>query len=413
VQVVPEWNGHLACDLRTALRMTIEEFAEHLDMSPRGISKWEAQRDQRPQARVQQLLDVALSRATPEVKARFAQLTARSGEAAREVDTPAVLDVQAPRSNTPAHLPAPATSSALTWLRSTLEQQYSADNLLGPQLLLPALTMHLRTLEQMRSSAKGALLDEVLAVGAAYAEFAGWLSQDAGDPDGARTWYSRALEWAEAAGDVRLSSFVMTRRAVQALHDNEADYAVRLAQAAQRDSSELTRRVRAIAAQTEGLAHALAGDAGEVERAMASADALIQSLVDLSMDGDPSGGNRYCDLDLYLKISQAKALLTLGDADAAVTAFEVVLEALPESYRRDRGQYLARLAEAEGLAGLPEQGWASAREALVIAVETGSSRTVDDVRRVAGSVLAPWSDLPDARAVHDMLMPVQTSRRKA
>jgi tetratricopeptide (TPR) repeat protein len=136
---------------------------------------------------------------------------------------------------------------------------------------------------------------------------------------------------------------------------------------------------------------------------MATADGLTLAQLEMPLDGDPSGGNRYCELELYLSISRAKAYLTLGQADQAITAFTTVIDALPTDYRRDRGQYLVRLADACAIAGLPEQGWAHAAEAVDIARETGSSRTLGEVARVAATSLGPWAHLPEGQSVRDML----------
>jgi len=412
VQVVAEWTGQLAYDLRVASRLTVEDFAAKLGLSARGVAKWEANREQTQQIRVQEMLDVLLSRADAGTLARFAQLVARSGAVAREVPAPAVLDVAAPRSAAPHGLDAPANLDAALWLESSLRQLYSADNQLGPRILLPAVTSHITTIEQMQNSARGDLLNKVLCVGAAYAEFAGWLSQDAGDLAQASRWYAKALEWSEAGCDPRIGLFVLMRRAVQAIGDGQGEYAVRLARAAQRNEDDVTLRVRAIAAQTEALAHAAVGDADAVEECLDVARDLT-SRTGEPLDGDPTGGGRYCELDLYLQISTAKAYAALGVADRAVEVFDDVLAALPQSFRRDRGQYLARQAEAAAAAGTPERSYAFALEALTIARETGSSRTVEDVRKVITGPLRPWASLPEGRAVRDMLGTMAPPDRKA
>jgi tetratricopeptide (TPR) repeat protein len=138
---------------------------------------------------------------------------------------------------------------------------------------------------------------------------------------------------------------------------------------------------------------------------MDAARELTLAQVGMPLDGDPSGGNRYCELPLYLDITLSNGYLALRQSDRAVASFTRVIDALPADYRRDRGQYLVKLSEASAMAGLPEQAWAHASEAVTIARETGSSRTLDDVARVAASALAPWKDLPEGRAVREMLVP--------
>jgi len=75
--VVAQWNGRTARDLRVAHRWTVEEFAERLGLSARGVAKWEANPRQHQQVRVQAMLDVVLARADADTTARFHHLAAQ------------------------------------------------------------------------------------------------------------------------------------------------------------------------------------------------------------------------------------------------------------------------------------------------------------------------------------------------
>ncbi|MFU8875888.1 hypothetical protein [Micromonospora sp. SL4-19] len=399
MHVVATWTGQSARALRLALRMTFDDFAAHLGVSTRGVTKWEAQPDAELAMRTQQLLDVALKRADDDALARFAQFLREPARPAPEppTETPTV-PVLPPRA-VPARR---VTPDLLRFLRRSLRDHYTADNLLGPRALLPAITAHADTIEQMARDASGQSLDDLLRVGAGYAEFAGWLHQDAGDTEGATAWYRRALEWAEAGQDDRMAAFVLTRRAVQAISARNGAHAARLAGAAQRDRGPETLRIRAIAAQTEALGYAVHGEGGEADRALDLAERLLDDGgADAPLEGDPSDG-RYCDLRLYLAISRAKCHLELGRASAAVSAFTTVLDTLPPDYHRDRGQYLSRLAQAYVLAGSPEEACACAEESFAIAVTTGSSRTLNDLRNLLGQ-LRPWASFPAVAKLRDLL----------
>ncbi|MGH8931331.1 MAG: helix-turn-helix domain-containing protein [Egibacteraceae bacterium] len=70
--VVPVWTGLQARALRTALRMPVLVFAEHLGVGSRTVSDWERERARIvPTPVLQAALDTALSRADGEAKARF------------------------------------------------------------------------------------------------------------------------------------------------------------------------------------------------------------------------------------------------------------------------------------------------------------------------------------------------------
>ncbi|MEV0157792.1 hypothetical protein AB0H57_29340 [Micromonospora sp. NPDC050686] len=72
---VTTWTGQDANALRSALRMSVTAFAEHLGAARRTVAKWSSQGDNvRPRADMQAALDTVLSRATPEVRERFEAL---------------------------------------------------------------------------------------------------------------------------------------------------------------------------------------------------------------------------------------------------------------------------------------------------------------------------------------------------
>jgi transcriptional regulator with XRE-family HTH domain len=77
--VVTVWSGRETRALRTALRKTIEAFAEHLGVAVRTVAKWEAQGPKIvPTAEIQEALDTALERATPAQQSRFQMLLEES-----------------------------------------------------------------------------------------------------------------------------------------------------------------------------------------------------------------------------------------------------------------------------------------------------------------------------------------------
>lgn len=72
---VTTWTGWDANALRNALRMSVTAFAEHLGTARRTVATWSSQGDKvLPRADMQAALDTVLSRATPEVRERFAAL---------------------------------------------------------------------------------------------------------------------------------------------------------------------------------------------------------------------------------------------------------------------------------------------------------------------------------------------------
>lgn len=73
---VQQWTGIEVRALRDAKRMSLKDFAAHLGVSERMISKWEAGRDNiRPRPVNQAALDTCLARSDVDTQARFSHLT--------------------------------------------------------------------------------------------------------------------------------------------------------------------------------------------------------------------------------------------------------------------------------------------------------------------------------------------------
>ncbi|MFZ3592288.1 NUDIX domain-containing protein [Streptomyces sp. BH104] len=74
MEIVGTWTGRTACLLQEAMRMTNEEFAERLGISPRTISRWHGAPEKSHRNEVQQILDTAYEQAGEAVHRRFALL---------------------------------------------------------------------------------------------------------------------------------------------------------------------------------------------------------------------------------------------------------------------------------------------------------------------------------------------------
>src|SRR5215475_10691252 len=77
---VPLWTGREVRALREARRMSVREFAAHLGVSDRMVSKWEAGGlTIRPRPINQAALDTSLARASAEIRARFTMASSSGG----------------------------------------------------------------------------------------------------------------------------------------------------------------------------------------------------------------------------------------------------------------------------------------------------------------------------------------------
>jgi formylglycine-generating enzyme required for sulfatase activity len=75
--LVLRWSGREVRALRQARRMSVRDFAQHLGVTPRMVSKWEAGGDEiQPRPVNQEALDTSLTRSSPEAQALFGSFLA-------------------------------------------------------------------------------------------------------------------------------------------------------------------------------------------------------------------------------------------------------------------------------------------------------------------------------------------------
>jgi tetratricopeptide (TPR) repeat protein len=251
--------------------------------------------------------------------------------------------------------------------------------------VLPAIERYLALVDGLLRSAAGSARPGLLGIGARYAEFASWMNQDRGDLASASFWADVALEWCIEASDTVMVSYVLMRKSSQAEILRDAGRTIGLARAAQQPA-DLPVRVRAVAAQQEAHGHALAGDELACHRKLDEAGELSG----LDQPSDLPG--RYC-IPTYVEMQRASCCIELGRPDMAVPLFERELDHLPPVHRRDRGVYLARLARAHAATGDPDAAVARARQALDLAVTTGSARITTELRQLEHR-LSEWRELP-------------------
>lgn len=116
MRVIDSWTGATADALRRAFRMTIEDFAEKLGLSPRTVAYWRERPDmvQRPMG--QRILDTTFERAPDTVKARFTMITGQrlTTSAANHTSMPAT-----PLFVIPGNVSTADAKSVLEWVEST------------------------------------------------------------------------------------------------------------------------------------------------------------------------------------------------------------------------------------------------------------------------------------------------------
>ncbi|WP_455360697.1 tetratricopeptide repeat protein [Streptomyces sp. SYSU K21746] len=297
---------------------------------------------------------------------------------------PSQLDAL-PTLPSPRALAPTVTPEIVGYLQSVWVQHAQAEPLVGPRFLVPAVQSQVPLIEQLCMDASGPIRNDVLRVGARYAEFLGWLYQDTGDSQAAMLWTNRALDYAYELDDPTLSAYVFQRRSNIAAEAGQAGYAIGLANAALKQAQKLPHQVHAVALRARANSFALLGEADDSARALDEA----RTLADLG--GDEEGLAPYCSV-AYIDMEAASCAIQLRRPQEAVKTLEQSLTHWPAEQQRDRGLCLARLATAYAQLGDVEGAYNAGSQAVSIAQATGSARILAELGRLQ-SHLAPWRKL--------------------
>ena len=299
---------------------------------------------------------------------------------------------------------AAAEMNPVETLRQLRRALIDADNLFGPGAVLPAVHGQIQVIRQLRADRRGTDRKTLLILQAQYAEFAGWLHQDARDFQAAGFWLDRALEWSHGAADHEMATYVMARKSQLAGDMQDAASAIDLAGAAAAMARKRS-RLKATAATYGAHGYALAGQRTACLRAIDGAREQAGQL-----DADPESPWATWLDGAYIDVQRGRCLSALGDHAKAAAVFQQAIRDLPPSFRRDRGVYLAREALAHAGAREPEQAAGAGMQAVAIAHDTQSGRVVDELARV-GTALAPWAALPAVAGFQDALTSVLPTER--
>ncbi|MFI5727249.1 helix-turn-helix domain-containing protein [Streptomyces cyaneofuscatus] len=288
-------------------------------------------------------------------------------------------------------------SSAADPLLSSFREQFDQLRKLGqstaPKVLLPLLETQTRTVAGLAADAPSATRAPALLLASRFAEFTGWMAQEAGDSGAALGWTGEAAELAGAGGDPYLGSYALVRRALVTLYNGDATGTITLARRAQSDG--LPPRIRGLAAQREAQGHALLGDERDCLRSLDRARELLDS-DDARSGAEPVIGTTH--------VSDPAAMTTgwclhdLGHPKAAAEVLDLECRRLPPQALRTRARYGFRRSLAHAASGEVEHACAIAGELLGVMPAVPSATVNSDVRRLAREL----ARFRSSRAVRDL-----------
>lgn len=167
--------------------------------------------------------------------------------------------------------------------RGLLDQYRRIAQLSPPDPLIPALAEHTKALHTLAAQTGSRTGAGLLSLSARFAEFTGWMAQEAGDDAAALRWTDHAVALADASGDHDLASYALVRRALITYYRGESADTIALADGAL--SHRLPPRIRGLAAQRRAQGHALAGD---YDACMRDLDLARELIVRATADAVPT-----------------------------------------------------------------------------------------------------------------------------
>jgi transcriptional regulator with XRE-family HTH domain len=281
-----------------------------------------------------------------------------------------------------------------------LDEHYTADKMLGPADLLPVVHAQITTLDRLRRDAQPAVRTALTPVQCQYAEFLGWLYQDAGDTAAAMHHSDLASELAQISGDPNMIAYMLIRKSNIAYRAGDAGRATDLAAAAQHRPDGVEPKILALACQQEARGWAIAGDYEHCEPKLQQAAAHHTTAGPQPAPSAPAYIHHY-DADV-LEDQAATCYRDVGRTEQAITIFRRQIDRLPAGHDRDLGYRTAKLAVAYAAAHQPATAAILGLQALVLARQTGSARTENELQPLADQ-LAGWSTQPDVATLIDAL----------
>ncbi|WP_370947134.1 helix-turn-helix domain-containing protein [Amycolatopsis sp. cg5] len=290
--------------------------------------------------------------------------------------------------------------STIVAFKALFEQTRQLGQITGPSVVLPTVIAQTHTLRGLATGADSRSRAELLQLAARYAEYAGWMTQEAGDDRGALWWTRSAVDMANAAGDTELSTYALIRQALITLYQDDAASTIGLAQQAGSDP-RTPARIRGLAALREAQGHALACDYDQTQRSLDLAQELLADSADKSKDGVVTGSASVTSTRLQAMVA-GWCLHDLGRPQQAGDLLDQQLNAIPDSARRTHARFGARRALAYASAGEVEHACTLAHRVLDSAEVVDSATIRVDLRRLTRT-LARWHSHQPVRDLYPRL----------
>jgi DNA-binding XRE family transcriptional regulator len=289
-------------------------------------------------------------------------------------------------------------SAALELFDGLFDQYRLFGHQASPALVLPALAVHTHVLRTLAGQAEDPQLHRrLLLLAARYAEYTGWMAQEAGNEQAAMWWTDTAVRLAVAGGYRELAWFIRCFRGADiALYRDDAAQTIHLARQAQVGPG-VAAGIRALAMEREAQGHALAGD---YDACLSTLDRAAE-LPSVNDSGHrPAFGTT--SLSDPIAVITAWSLHDLGRPARAAEILDREVPRIPAVAVRSCARYGVRQALAHCAAGDVDRACELATRLIPDAERVDSATIGIDLRRLARS-LARWHSYPPVRELYPRL----------
>jgi transcriptional regulator with XRE-family HTH domain/tetratricopeptide (TPR) repeat protein len=269
------------------------------------------------------------------------------------------------------------TSAApvLSALRGMHRGYVEADRLMGSLCVAGPIQLQMPVIEKACEVSRGADRIEMLRFACQFAEFGGWIFQDAGDLTCAMQWTNRALDYALELGDERVIAYTLMRKAMIATEGGTPAQGLGIADAALRRKDSLTPRLRAVILRQRSYSNAVLGEV--IATARDADEAVTEAVAGENQDEEDRAP--YCT-PTYAAMEAGASWVLLGHPKTAIPILEKSRsEWADHTEVRDYALCVSRLALAYAAAGDVERACAAADEVVALAQGLGSRRVVSQL----------------------------------
>jgi hypothetical protein len=269
-----------------------------------------------------------------------------------------------------------------------------SDNWIGSTELRPTIADLYHFVESLRTCVRGELRRELLEVAGLYAEFQGWLHQQAGDDTSAGWWTERALQQGQAADSPELVAYAYIRMSQLAESEHDADQVIGLARAAWRERG-IGPRLQALALHQEAMGHALAGNESVCLSLLDDSQTMLES-IDPVVSSEYRLGSWFAEH--AVETQRAACCVELGRAREAIVRYEHGVLDWAALCRTELGVHLAKLSRAYAGVGELGQAGSAARRSLAVAKDCAPALVIGELRK-----LQAWENVPEVAEVMAIL----------